>query len=214
MTCPHCQGADRYFDNTQAQQDLDEYRQQGAGGTTRRLIDSLTELGVKGLTLLDIGGGVGAIQHDLVAAGVERVVGVDASRAYLAAAEQEATQRGYADRAQYHHGDFVALADAVEATDIVTLDRAICCYPDVEALVGLSSAKARRYYGVVYPRDAWWTKWLAQPVMNLYFALTRNPFRFFVHSSATVERLVVNNGFKRLAYFGAGFWQVVIYQRE
>jgi hypothetical protein len=213
MTCPHCQGADQYFSDSQAQRDLRDYRQHGSTGTTRRLIDTLTELGVKGLSLLDIGGGVGAIQHDLITAGAEHVIGVDASRAYLAAAEQEAGKRGYAERAQYLHGDFVALADAVEAVDIVTLDRAICCYPDVAALVGLSSAKARRFYGIVYPRDVWWAKGLAQPVMNFYFWLTRNPFRFFVHSSATVDRIVTSNGFKRHAYFTAGFWQVVIYQR-
>ena len=92
--CPHCQGADRFFNQRIAAADLRDYRRHGPSGTTKRLLDALQAGGVAGLTLLDIGGGIGVIQHELRAAGVSAITGVDASRAYLALARQEAEKRG------------------------------------------------------------------------------------------------------------------------
>src|SRR5690606_2649869 len=93
--CPHCEGADAIFDQKTAEDDLRDYQQGGAGGTTGQLLDAIKAAGVAGLSLLDIGGGIGVIQHELAAAGVERVTDVDASRAYLRMAQAEAGRRGY-----------------------------------------------------------------------------------------------------------------------
>src|SRR3990170_1661911 len=112
--------------------------------------------GVTGLSLLDIGGGIGVIQHELARAGVGRIASVDASSSYLAAQRAEAERLGYAPRASYLSGDFVTLADHIPDSDIVTLDRVICCYPDMRSLVSLSAARARRLCGIVYPRGTWW----------------------------------------------------------
>ena len=49
---------------------------------------------VGGATLLDIGGGVGAIRHELLAAGATSVTSVDASGPYLDAARSESKRRG------------------------------------------------------------------------------------------------------------------------
>ena len=68
MTCPHCRGVDKIFDQGTAERDLRTYRARGPGTTTRLLIAALKAAGVADLTLLDIGGGVGAIQHELLAA--------------------------------------------------------------------------------------------------------------------------------------------------
>ena len=82
-------------------------------------------------SVLDIGGGVGAIEHEkLLAAGAAHATSVDASAAFLDAAHREAERRGWADRLTQRRGDFVALADEVDDADVVTLDRVICCYPD------------------------------------------------------------------------------------
>jgi magnesium-protoporphyrin O-methyltransferase len=175
------------------------------------LLAALEPGGVAGKSLLDIGGGVGAIQHELVEAGVARVTDVDASTAYLEVVEQEATRRGYADRAAYHHGDFVELASELDAADIVTLDRVICCYPDMDALVGLSSARARLLYGLVYPRRTWYLK-LARPLINAFFRLRRNPFRFFLHKSEDVDAVARRSGLSRASRQRSGVWNVVVYR--
>jgi magnesium-protoporphyrin O-methyltransferase len=143
---------------------------------------------------------------------VNSATNVDASTAYLEAARQEAERQGHAERLSFHHGDFVELDRDIAPADIVTLDRVICCYHDMQALVGLSSARARRYYGLVYPRHTWWIR-LGFMIMNLVLRVWRNPFRIFLHPSLAVEAVVRANGFERRFYARTALWQVVVYSR-
>jgi magnesium-protoporphyrin O-methyltransferase len=203
---------DAEFDEEGARRDLLAYRADGASGSTRRLIDALLTQGVAGATLLDIGGGIGVVQLALLAAGAARSVDVDASAPYLHAAEAEAAERGFGERTEYRHGDFVALADAVADADVVTLDRVICCYPDVAALISASAARARRMYGLVYPVDRWWTR-LAVRLANLLPRLSRSTYRGHVHPQRHVDRLIREAGLVA-AYHHAGIvWQTEVYLR-
>ncbi|MGH2518131.1 MAG: methyltransferase domain-containing protein, partial [Ktedonobacterales bacterium] len=163
-------------------------------------------------TLLDIGGGIGAIQLELIGAGATSATDVDASTAYLAAARDEAARRGYGDRVSYQHGNFVDVAGTIEPADIVTLDRVICCYHDLRGLVGASAAKARRLYGLVYPRDVWTVRMIFA-VGNTLLRLQRNPFRIFTHRTRAVEALLRDAGLERRFQRNAGFWQVAVYAR-
>jgi len=212
MNCCQCQGIEELFSQQFVKKELSRYRAKGADKTTRMLTEAIKGEGVAGLTLLDIGGGVGAVQHALIEAGVQRVTGVDASSAYLNAAQEEAHRRGIADRVSYQHGNFADLAEDISPADVVTLDRVICCYPDMDALVSLSSARAGKIYGVVYPRDAWWVK-LGLAVGNVYFRLRRNPFRTYSHATRPVEAIIGRNGLKRRTYRQTFVWQVAVYTR-
>ena len=213
MSCPHCQGAEKLFDASTARGDLEDYRKNGPAKTTKLLLDAIRSATQKGQsTLLDIGGGVGAIQHELLADTVQAAVHVDASTAYLGASQEEAGKRGHRERVTYLHGNFVELAPEIEAADIVTLDRVLCCYPDMPALVAESTSLARQLYGVVYPRDTWWMR-LAGRVENLWFWARRNPFRFFVHPAEAVDAAIRSNGFVPRFHKNSGIWQVVLYGR-
>jgi magnesium-protoporphyrin O-methyltransferase len=176
------------------------------------LIEAVKRLahGVEGMTLLDIGGGVGAIQQELLRAGLEKATDVDASGAYLKAAQEEAERQGHSDKVSYRHANFVEVAGEIAPADIVTLDRVICCFNDMEELVGLSADKAGKLYGVVYPRDTWWVR-SAVFAGNVWLRITRNPFRAFVYHTRDVERVVREKGLERRFYKKAGPWQVVVY---
>jgi magnesium-protoporphyrin O-methyltransferase len=175
-------------------------------------VEALKQKGVEALTLLDIGGGVGVIQHELLQAGAGHSTHVDASTAYLEASKEEAKQLGHSDRSSYHYGDFVALAPQLEPADIVTLDRVICCYHDMPALVGLSAAKARKLYGLVFPRDTWWIK-LGVPFINVLLRLRREPFRIFAHPTEAVDAVVRGQGLALRLHRKFFIWQVMVYQR-
>jgi 2-polyprenyl-3-methyl-5-hydroxy-6-metoxy-1,4-benzoquinol methylase len=211
MNCCQCQGIEELFSQRYVNKELSRYRTKGPDKTTRILTEAIKkEGGVDGLTLLDIGGGVGAVQHELLRAGVDHATGVEASTAYIAAAREEAERRGHTERVSYRHGNFVDLVENIAPADIVTLDRVICCYPDMERLVGLSAARARKFYGLVYPRDTWWIK-LGLALQNIFFRLRRSPFRTFSHPTRAVEAVLGRNGFKRLSYHRTLVWQVVVY---
>jgi magnesium-protoporphyrin O-methyltransferase len=200
------------FDERTVSRELTHYRAKGPDRTTRMLIGALKKERIQDLSLLDIGGGVGAIQHALLEAGVQNAVDVDASQAYIQAARAEALRRGVAERISFQHGDFVELAGQIPPADIVTLDRVICCYPDMEKLVSLSAARARKLYSLVFPRDTWWLR-IGFVLMNFFMRLRRNPYRAFMHPTRAVEALLRGSGFKRLYYHRTLIWQVAVYSR-
>ncbi len=213
MGCCATQGCEYHFDETSAQKDLAQYQKHGPEKTTRLLLEALTAEGVNGRTLLDIGGGIGAVQHGLIQQGVTHVTGVDASAAYLATARKEAKTRGYADRATYHLGDLVSLSESLPDADVVTLDRVICCYEDVHALVAHSAAKARHLYGFVFPRANAFTR-LAFRMENFKHRLQKNPFRAYIHDTGKVDTLLKQAGFERRYRTSTFFWQVMVYVRR
>jgi 2-polyprenyl-3-methyl-5-hydroxy-6-metoxy-1,4-benzoquinol methylase len=207
-----CESIENTFDRREAEAQLQKVRRKGPRRTTRLLIEVLHARGVAGKTLLDIGGGVGVIQQELLGAGVVAATGVDASSAYVDMATRELQRLGYAERVHYYHGNFVDLAPEIPPADLVTLDRVICCYDDMEALVSASSMKARSTYALVFPRDVWGVR-LASRLLNFIHRLRGNPFRVFVHAGPAVERIVAAQGFARFYRSGVGLWQVVVYAR-
>jgi magnesium-protoporphyrin O-methyltransferase len=212
MDCCQRKAYDDMFSRKAAQNDLRDYRKKGPHKTTRMLTEAIQREGVTGLGLLDIGGGVGAVQHALLEAGAGHAVAVEYSTAFFEAAQEEARRRGLAGRVSFHHGNFVELAGDIPPADIVTLDKVICCYPDMENLVSLSADKARRIYGLVYPRSAWWLG-IFEVLENLFYRLTRNPFRVFMHSPQAVEAILARKGFTRRFFRQGLVWQVAVFTR-
>ncbi|WP_457652686.1 class I SAM-dependent methyltransferase [Rhodocaloribacter sp.] len=181
MSCTQCRGIASFFDEKVAARELRKYRKRGPHKTTQMLIDAIRAEAGEAETLLDIGGGIGAIQHALVGEGVvAQGLDVDASPAYLETARTEAERRGYAEKVRYLQGNFVDVADEVPPVDVVTLDRVICCFDDMEQLVTRSSEKAKRVYGLVFPRVTPFTR-IGFRVLNAFLRFRRSAFRVFLH---------------------------------
>ena len=176
------------------------------------LIDMIRPLEIQGSTLLDIGGGIGVIDQELLHAGVDRAVMVDAAPAFLDAARDEARDADQLERIDFVEGDFVRLAGGIDAADIVTLDRVVCCYPDAEALVGLSAARARRVYGLVLPRDRWILR-AGIGLYNLTLRIRRKTYRAYVHPNAVIDRVVAASGLRPTSEGRTFVWRVVVYER-
>jgi 2-polyprenyl-3-methyl-5-hydroxy-6-metoxy-1,4-benzoquinol methylase len=202
-----------FYDQKRASSQLRSYREKGPIPSTRALIEALLGEGVEGATLLDIGGGIGAIQHELLDAGLAHATSVDASAPYLDAAREEGQRRGHADRVTYLHGDFVDLADSAPAAEIVTLDRVINVYPEWERLVELSAAHAQRLLGLVYPRDTRMTR-LVVFAMNLVLRLQGKPVRAAIRPGDTIARIARENGLApHVAQDIGPAWHVAVFRR-
>ena len=212
MGCCQCQGIENMFDKKAAKRQLKRYLKKGPSKTTSMLLDAIHKKGVQGLNFLDIGGGIGAIQNDLIKAGASNGTSIEASSAYIDVVKEETLQNGLAERVNFKQGDFTTTATDVDSADIVTLDKVICCYDDMSELVGLSSKLARKIYAVIYPRDVWWTK-LALPMMNFYPRLKGSSFRVFIHPTKKVEKIIFGNGLKQNYYATTLFWQVAVFTR-
>jgi len=164
-------------------------------------------------TLLDIGAGIGVLHHELLGDGVGAAVHVEAARAYIDAAEQEAKRRGQAEWVQFLHGDFVSLASSIEAADLVTLDRVLCCYPDLEPLLLASAERARRYWAASFPRE-WWYVRLFTRWQNWRRARAGNEFRTFVHPVPRIYELLKRAGLRPLRVCRRPVWEAVLCIRE
>ena len=212
MGCCQCQGIENMFDKKAAKRALKRYLKKGPSKTTEMLLKAIHKTEVKGLDFLDIGGGIGAIQYDLIKAGASSGTSIEASPAYIDLVKDEIHKNNLAEIIDFKHGDFTAIASDVDSADIVTLDKVICCYDDMSELVRLSSKLSLKIYAVIYPRDAWWTK-LALLFINFYPIIMGSPFRVFIHPTKKVEEIIFRNGLKRDYYDTTLFWQVAIFTK-
>ena len=206
------EGYTSIFDRRNAEHDRDRYRRDGPDETTRMLLELLEPYRATATTVLDIGGGIGVIEHELLRSGPAQAVLVDGSAPSIEVAREEADRLGLADRIAFLEGDFVRLAADIEPADIVTLDRTICCYPDMERLVSESAERARTAYGIVLPRDRFVVR-LAVGLQNLWFRLRRNPYRAYVHANAHVDALAAGKGLSPRAERQTLFWRVAVFDR-
>lgn len=212
---PQCCGQDfeRVFDAREAERDLRSWQEEGLPNSTAELIDALRGAGVEGASLLDIGAGVGMVHVELLAAGAASATDVDASSAYLAAAQLEADRRGFADRVAYRHGDVVNLAADLPAADVVTLDRVICCYPDLAALLGAALRPGPRLIGLVHPTDTWWVR-AGASVLNALSWVLRRRDDFYIHRQRDIDGFLGERGFHQLHKGGSRVWRVAVYVRS
>jgi SAM-dependent methyltransferase len=200
------------FDRRTAEKDRDRFQRNGPDRSTRILLDMIRPHVGRGATVLDVGGGIGIIDHELLRSGAGHATLVEGSPAYIDVARQEARQANLLDRIEFVEGDFVRRAGEIDAADIVTLDRVVCCYPDVEGLVGSSAALARQVYGLVLPRDRWFIR-VTIRLVNVMFRLRRKAYRSYAHPNRWIDQLVAGQGLRPRSEAATFFWRVVVYER-
>jgi len=211
--CAHCRAIDEKFGRKAAEGDLRRYRRRGPDDTTARMLAMVRERPLEHVTLLDVGGGIGVLVHELVGDGVRFAVLVDGSTAYLAMAGEEAASRGNAERLRVLHGDFVEVARDLHAADVVTLDRVVCCYPDYRALLAAAAEKSRNLLVLSYPRDRWFVRFVIA-LENFGRRLIRDPFRTFVHPPEEMGRVLREAGFAPRRTHDGLVWRVALFTRD
>ncbi len=200
------------FDDENVEDEVKRLHKRGPRRTTRILIRELTGRGVEGRTVLEVGGGVGAVHLALLEAGARAATDVEASKAFLRAARKEAARRHLDSRVTHHHGNFVELAPGLAAADIVALDRVVCCYDDAQSLVGLAAGLTRGHLGLVYPLDNWMSR-LINWAFNLRWIRQTDGFKTYVHSRESVETVIKSRGLELQRRIARGFWQIALFSR-
>lgn len=213
LTCDTCLAVDDFFSGKRARKKYKKYLKSGADQSTKKLIQALIDKDVNGSTLLDIGGGLGAIHHELIEAGASHAKCADASTDYIAISKKEGERCNHSEKLSYHFGNYIDLADEIGTADIVTLDKVICCFDDMKELVASSSSNANKLYALIYPREKWWTR-LFVNIGNLVFTILGNGFRVHLHPDSEVEAIVTRNGFERVFYYNNILWQVILYGKK
>jgi hypothetical protein len=201
-----------FFDEKLARRDAARYRRRGPGRAGRRLVDLITGRGVEGKEILEIGGGIGSLQLELLDRGAARATNSELSPAYEGEALALAREHGLEARVDRRIVNAAEDPDAVPAADVVLLHRVVCCYPDYEALLAIAAGKARRLLAFSYPPDVALARW-ANGVLNLWPRLRGCDFRGHVHPEHAMLEVVERQGFRAIARERAGLWRIAILER-
>jgi magnesium-protoporphyrin O-methyltransferase len=205
--CCDPRGCDRFFGPRFARRVARRYRKRGLDKSAARMVGFLTEMGVEGATVLEVGGGVGEIQIELLKRGAERAVNLELSPGYEREAQQLLAEHGLEGRVQRRLRDIAADPDAVERADVVVLHRVVCCYPDYERLLRAAASRARRSLVFSYPRRNMVSR-LVVAAQNAGFRLMRREFRTFAHPPSAMLGVLGDAGLDaRFTHTGIG-WQV------
>jgi magnesium-protoporphyrin O-methyltransferase len=212
MPCNCCEIENNTFTEDEAKANLKDYRKRGPAKQTKLILEAVRSLGLKDAALLDIGGGIGTIHHELLKDVASEATHVDASSAYLKVATEEAKRLGHEAQVKFIHADFTDVADELPQADVVTLDRVVCCYPNFRELLKAASSKSRKAVALTYPRETWWLR-LGVAVVNFFQKLRNDPFRVFVHPVSEMEALLKREGLRRVSTRRLFVWEMSLYQR-
>jgi magnesium-protoporphyrin O-methyltransferase len=188
------------------------YRKRGVDKTARRMVEFLASRGLEGASVLEIGGGVGDIQLELLARGAARATNLELSDGYEAQAARLAREAGVEQRVERRRHDIAVDPGAVEPADVVVLHRVVCCYPDYERLLGAAADHARRLLVFSHPpRNLVSRAFIAAE--NLAFRARRMEFRTFAHPPGAMLGVLERHGLRH-TYSHRGFpWLVAGLER-
>jgi magnesium-protoporphyrin O-methyltransferase len=203
---------DRFFSKRLARSVAKKYRKRGLDKTARKITEFLRERGIEGATVLEIGGGVGEIEIELLKAGAAHAQNLELSPAYEEEARKLAEEAEVGGRVDWRLHDLAEDPEAVEPADVVVMHRVVCCYPDYERLLGAAADHARRALVFSYPpRNPLFR--LFYTVFNLVMLLIGSGFRGFAHPPGAMLAVLERRGLRRTYEHHGRVWQVAGHER-
>lgn len=175
------------------------------------MVEEPAKPGIAGASVLEIGGGIGAIGLELLKRDAGRITLVELSHGYDEEAQALLTESGFEGRVERLHGDFVASEGDIAPADVVVMHRVVCCYPDPDALVGAAARHAQRLLAMSFPRDTWWIR-LGSRAANVFFRLVCQ-FEAYVHPHDAILGAAQAQGLKLVYEHPGLLWQVAVLER-
>ena len=208
---PH--GYEDIFDPRFARRQAQRYRRRGLDATARRIVGFLSSRGIEGATVLEIGGGVGQIQLELLRRGAAHATNLELVDTYDAAARELAADAGLSGRIRRRLLDIGVNPDDAEPADVVILHRVVCCYPDYARLLTAAADHARRLLVFSHlPRNP--VSRAAVGAQNAVCRLTGRSFRAFAHPPAAMLEVLSRRGMQPRYLHRGPVWHVAGVERE
>jgi SAM-dependent methyltransferase len=202
----------RFFNQRFARRLANRYRKRGLDPTAQTMVEFLRAVGLQGASVLEVGGGVGEIEIELLRAGAARAQNLELSPAYERQARTLAEQAGVQGRLDWRLHDLAADPGAVVPADLVVLHRVVCCYPDYARLLAAAADHARRALVFSYPPHNPLSR-AFYGEFNLVMRLTRSSFRGFAHPPGAMLAVLEEHGLRRTYARRSRIWQVAGLER-
>lgn len=210
--CCDPKGYDAVFGARFAKRVARRYRKRGLDHASSRMVSFLVEMGIEGATVLEIGGGVGEIQLELLRHGAARTTNLEIATGYEPEAARLIEQSGMTERVTRRLLDIAESPDKVEPADIVVLHRVVCCYPDYERLLSAAADHAQRLLVFSHPprnvasRTFLWLK-------NHALGRTRGTFQAYMHPPEAMVAVLHQKGLQTRYRHRGPVWRVVGLER-
>jgi hypothetical protein len=195
-----------------ARKTLRRYRKKGLDPIERGMVDSVPRTELADARVVEIGGGIGAIQAELLTAGASQGEIIELVPAYEPYARELAHNKGIESRSSFQIADVLDRPETVARADIVVLNRVVCCSPDGVRLTRVAARLARRTLLVSYPRDRFLVR-LFMRIMNGGLRIMGRSFRVFLHPRASLYEAAQTEG---LVVVGTGrsfVWEFTAFRR-
>jgi SAM-dependent methyltransferase len=188
-----------------------------AAPITRALLTALQGQGLRGVTFLDVGCGIGDLALAALRSGAARADGIDLGAGAIEQARALAAERGVADRVTFVAGDGAVVPLARH--DVVALNRVLCCYPNVDDLLANSLAAAGSVYAYTAPIHTGplgvYNR-IMVAISNAWFRLREakfGGFQAFVHDLDQVDRRLADAGFRQTIRRRRRIWRIAVFTR-
>ncbi len=212
-SCCRSGPCEEMFSPRMARRSLRRYRERGLDELERSMVAAGGAEGLEGARVLEIGGGIGALQAELLDAGAARGEIVELVPAWEPYARELAREKGYEQRVAFRIADVIEQPDEVEAADVVVLNRVVCCSPDGVRLAGVAAMLARRTLVLSFPRDRLLVRF-GLGLVNGGMRIFGRSYRTFVHPRAALVAAAEGQGLA-LAEADRGFlWEFVALHRR
>jgi hypothetical protein len=213
MNCCTPTGYRTIFGAKAVQRDARRYCRKGLTGSAGWLRDALSDDGVSERSVLEVGGGIGGLQIELLEAGASHATNVEIIDSYEATARSLMSEHGVDDRVERHIADFAVQPEQLPAADIVILHRVICCYPGPDTLTSAACGRAKDRVAITIPREAPWVK-LGFVAMNGWLRVRRIAFRGYVHPRAQILDVAATYGFHATHHDRGLLWDSLILRHQ
>jgi len=210
--CCEPEGYSTTFSDRFARRMARRYRRRGLSPSARAIVSFLTDRGIDGANILEIGGGVGELHVELLRRGAARATNLEISTSYEEEAALLLERSGLAARVDRRFLDIAQASDEVESADVVVLHRVVCCYPDYERLLGAAGGKADRLLVFSHPPRSLVTRALFS-AENIMRRLKGDTFRAFVHPPAAMVNVAGRSGLRNTYRWRGIGWCVVGLER-
>lgn len=205
-----CRGGpcEQVFGTGSAQRELRRYRKRGLSSLERRLADAARRNGLAGARVLEIGGGIGVLQAELLLAGASTGEVIELVPAYAPYARELARTTGLGDRSTFRVVDLLDHPEQAAGAEVVLLNRVVCCSPDGLDLTALAASLARGTLIVSFPRYLAWTR-LASRLENALCHVRGLAYRSFVRPAGDIVNAATSTGLRVVEHGRTRAWEFV-----